>query len=177
MKNDGKFKDLHEKHAGFAYVKALQILKSPQDVEDVLQESWMRVYKNLDKIDPNAESRARAYIGRIVANECFRLLKKNISVKSDTESSIEGLYDLEDVSVSVEGEIISEENAEELEAALSALNESERQIFVMKHLDDMRNVDIAKTLGLDAEYVGVKLARIAKKLAKAKGLKHWTQRK
>jgi RNA polymerase sigma-70 factor (ECF subfamily) len=177
MKNDKKFKTLYEKYVAFAYAKASRILKSPQDLEDALQESWIRVYKNLDKINADAESRARAYIGRIVANECFRLLKKNISVKSDTESPIDGLYDTEDVSGSVEGKIISEETIGELETALSALNESERHIFVMKHLDDMRNVDIAKILGLDAEYVGVKLARIAKKLAKAKGLKHWAQRK
>jgi RNA polymerase sigma-70 factor (ECF subfamily) len=177
MKNDKKFKTLHEKHAGFAYVKASRILKSPQDIKDALQEAWIRVHKNLDKISVDAESRARAYIGRIVENECFRFFKKNISEKGDMESPIDGLYELEDISVSVEGEIVAGENTRELEAALSALSETEKHIFVMKHLDDMRNADIAKVLGLDAEYVGMKLARIAKKLAKAKGLKHWAQRK
>jgi RNA polymerase sigma-70 factor (ECF subfamily) len=177
MKNDKKFKALHEKHAGFAYVKASRILKSPQDIEDALQEAWIRVHKNLDKIDIDAEARARAYIGRIVENECFRLFKKNISGKSDMESPIDGLYKAEDVSASVEAAIVAEENAEELEAALSALSETEKRIFLMKHSDDMRNADIAKTLGLDAEYVGMKLTRIAKKLAKAKGLKQWAQKK
>ena len=88
---------------------------------------------------------------------------------------IDGLYELEDISASVEAGIIAEENAEELEAALSALSETEKHIFLMKHSDDMRNADIAKMLGLDAEYVGMKLARIAKKLAKAKVLRHWGQ--
>jgi RNA polymerase sigma factor (sigma-70 family) len=82
---------------------------------------------------------------------------------------------LEDISISVEGEIISEENIAELESVLNTLTETEKHIFVMKHLDDMRNADIAKMLGLDAEYVGMKLTRIAKKLAKAKVLRHWGQ--
>jgi RNA polymerase sigma-70 factor (ECF subfamily) len=177
MKNDKKFKILHEKYARFAYAKASRKLKSPQDIEDALQEAWIRVYKNLDKISVDSESRAQAYIGRIITNECLRFFKKNISEKNDRELPIDGLYELKDVSVSVEGKIISEENLEELEVALSALNEMEKDIFAMKYLDDMRNMDIARVLGLDAKYVGMKLIRIAKKMAKMKSLKYWAQRK
>jgi RNA polymerase sigma-70 factor (ECF subfamily) len=177
MKNDKKFKALYEKYAGFAYFKALQILKSPQDIEDALQEAWIRLYKNLDKIDIDIESRTQAYVGRIVVNECFRFFKKNISEKSDMESPIDGLYDSEDISVSVEGEIISEENMAELERAMNTLTVTEKHIFVMKHSDGLRNVEIAEVLGIDSKYVGMKLACIAKKMAKAKELKYWVQKK
>ncbi|MDR0424539.1 MAG: sigma-70 family RNA polymerase sigma factor [Clostridiales Family XIII bacterium] len=176
MKKDNKFKELYEKYAKFAYHKACRILKQPQDIEDTLQEAWIRIYNNMDKIDMDSEARAQAYIGRIVANECYRLLGKNNPANSDMESIDGGFNELEDISASVEAAVIAKEGMEELKAALDGMKETDRHIFTMKNLDGMKNKEIADLFGLGAEYVGMRLSRISKKLAKSEVLKRWVKK-
>jgi RNA polymerase sigma-70 factor (ECF subfamily) len=171
MKNETKFRELHEKYAKFAYRKACKMLKRPQDTEDALQEAWIRVYKNIDKLDLDSGVRTRAYIGRIVTNECLRILNKNNSSKSDVKLPDEWFNSIEDISASPEAEAIAKESMEGLMAVINSLSEMDRHIFLLKHLDEMKNKEIADMLGLDAKYVGARLARIAKKLMKKEELK------
>ncbi|MCK7554685.1 sigma-70 family RNA polymerase sigma factor [Chitinophaga sedimenti] len=52
----------------------LQLVKSEPDVAEVLQEAFVRVWLNRDKL-PDIENPG-GWVRRIIMNECYRLLKK-----------------------------------------------------------------------------------------------------
>jgi RNA polymerase sigma-70 factor (ECF subfamily) len=76
---------------------------------------------------------------------------------------------VEDMSASVEAEVIAKESMDELEASLGKLDDMEKRIIVMRHVDELKNTEIAKILGVSAAQARMKLFRAIKKLAKIMG--------
>ncbi|MDR1891493.1 MAG: sigma-70 family RNA polymerase sigma factor [Oscillospiraceae bacterium] len=166
MNNSARFISIYEKYRRYMYSRVSSVLKEPHDIEDALQEAWIRVYKNLGKISADDGPRAMGYMGTVAVNEALRILSKNNSRPDETEWGTDGLDIIEDISVSVEMRIINAEATEELESSLNVLDDIEKRIFVMKHAYEMKNTEIAGILGISAAKVGMKLFRAAGKLAK-----------
>src|SRR6266700_6757787 len=66
---------------------AMNLLRSPEDAQDVYQEAFLRVYKNLDKF--RFDCSFHTWIYRIVTNLCLDHMRKR-KVRKEESSQVEG---------------------------------------------------------------------------------------
>lgn len=122
------------------------------DADDLVQEIFIKIWKNLDKF--REESKLYTWIYTIASNECLNFLKKKrnkyflplVDVAAELNQKIEqSTY------------ISGDEVEKKLQKALLTLPDKQRMVFNMKYYDDMKYEEIAEITntsvgGLKASY-------------------------
>jgi len=112
------------------------------DTDDLVQEVFVKVWKNLDKFREDAQLYTWVY--RIATNECLNFLKKKkkrffISI-NDVGAELADKID--------EGKYISGDEIQlKLQKALLTLPEKQRLVFNMKYFDEMTYQQISDIVG------------------------------
>ena len=147
---------LYEETKTVVYGFALSILKNTHDAEDVLQETYIRIYDYAHTYKPSGNP--MAWILQISKNLSLMLLRKK-NRENSTEESEKDLLISDDFSSGI---------AEQLSVtdAMLKLTESERQIITLHAVSDLKHREIAKLLGLPLPTVLSKYRRSIKKLQK-----------
>jgi RNA polymerase sigma-70 factor, ECF subfamily len=116
---------------------ALGMTGSPDVAEDILQASFIKAYHHLHEV----RGRFDAWLFRIVANACKDWLKniRRSHLSYDEDDQPSGLQTPEE-------EMDRSELRSDLERALSALPESLREAFVMKHVEGRSYEEMAVLL-------------------------------
>lgn len=111
------------------------------DADDLVQESFIKVWNNLDKF--RGESNLYTWIYRIATNEVLAFIKKQKSQNTvslhDVESSLSNTLK-EDVYFNGDDAQIK------LQQALASLPPKQRLVFNMKYFDEMKYEEIAEIL-------------------------------
>ena len=112
------------------------------DADDLVQETFIKVYRNLDSF--RADSQLYTWIYRIATNECLNFLKKKkrrfFLPIGDVEHE---LLQKIDESPYLEGDEIQKK----LQKALLKLPEKQRLVFNMKYFDELKYEEIADITG------------------------------
>ena len=96
------FHELYEAYSKAMYNICLRMTGHSSDAEDVLQEAFVQVFKNLEKLE--SDSSLTAWIKRIVVNHCLSYLRKKRSTweeVGDTEAAAEAEIDEEEHALTV----------------------------------------------------------------------------
>lgn len=72
--DENAFRLLVEKFSGFAFSVAFRILNDEEESKDIIQESFMSVWKNIK--DFNNESNFKNWLYRIIVNKCMDSLRR-----------------------------------------------------------------------------------------------------
>jgi RNA polymerase sigma-70 factor (ECF subfamily) len=108
------------------------------DVEDQLQEVWLDVFRHLPRLaDPQA---LRAWLYRIARDRAFGRLRKTRREESLDEAE---MID----PAAANGEPFTPEDAARIHAALDRLPEDQREILVLRFLEEMSYEEIARVVG------------------------------
>ena len=67
---------LYNAYKQFMYNISMSLLGKKEDAEDAVQDSFVRIIKNLDKIQNPYSRKTKSYITVITKNICFDKLKK-----------------------------------------------------------------------------------------------------
>lgn len=73
-RDESALADLYDRHSSLAYGVILRILRNPQDADDVLQETFVRVWSRSDTYDASLGSPA-AWLTRIARNRAIDRLR------------------------------------------------------------------------------------------------------
>ena len=149
---------------------AFGILKNESDVDDVVQESYIKAFSNLKQLE--SPEKFESWLSRIVANKCKDYIKKNKPLlfsdyENDSDEPIE--WDIEDDSKEYNPEevLISSDTRNQLLQLLNSLPDEQRICFIYYAVDGMKIAEIAEMLDVP---VGTVKSRInyAKSKMKAK---------
>lgn len=148
-------KKLEEAYAAFhkiCYYQALSILKDPSLAEDAVQETFLILSKNLDKIDSGSSRQTGNYLITILKNLCFYWQNKR---RCEVE--------WEDVdpasSLSTEDTVVQRLSVEALKEAIEQLNPIYRQALSLKYYCGFSNLEISKLLHISENLVSVRIFR------------------
>ena len=83
------FNKLLDEYKNRVYSYAVYLLRNSEDAEDVTQEVFVKLWKNLDKIDPD---RTGAWIMRVAHNQCINMTRKQKTHRSCETHSGEPLF-------------------------------------------------------------------------------------
>lgn len=142
----------------------LQLVKTEQDAAEVLQEAFLRVWLNRDKI-PEIENPG-GWVRRIVINECYRLLKKN-GLRAKVHNAIQDASQINTAShFHAEHRLVLNETSNLIEAALKELSPRQHTIYKLNREQGKRVLEIAQLLDLSPDYVKKTLATALDKIRK-----------
>ena len=125
----------------FAYVDT-------QTVEDILQEVFIKIYKNLNDFDLDLSFSSWAY--RITHNEAINYLKKldrqkSIPLESDDEDVV-SLISILESDVDIVKELSKKELQKKVQEVLSMLSPDFREILILKFLEEKEYKEISDIL-------------------------------
>jgi RNA polymerase sigma-70 factor (ECF subfamily) len=153
------FDYLYEKYKRLLYAKAYDILKDSGLAEDAVSEAYIRVYRNMHRIEGPDSGQTAAFLVTIVKNVAITMYhKRNKVVPADfSEYEEASEYNLEQ---SVETKAEAEQAVELLEK----LGEELKAVFLLKYAHGLPHKEIGQVLGITENNVTVKQKKKKKKL-------------
>jgi len=168
------FQELYDRHRKDVRNYIVWFLSGCRDVEDIVQEVFLRVYERLEDYDPARP--ARPWLLRIAGNVAINVAEKEMAQKRNAEdgptmslsrmsSDGEFLIDVPD-----HRELLPEEHAmqqemlDRLQGLLADLPEHERELIRSLHLEGMSQREAAEALDMPRETVRDKNQRLLQTL-------------
>jgi RNA polymerase sigma-70 factor, ECF subfamily len=154
---------------------AYNLLRSAEDANDIYQEAYLRVYRNLHAF--RFDCSFQTWLYRIVTNLCLDTLRKR-RVRKEESGTVETADGTLDRMVSFEEErvhgdpqreLLSSQLRERIGTALTGLTPRERMVFELRHYQGMRLRAIGETLGTSEEAAKNCLFRATQKMRVALG--------
>ena len=78
--NRGAMQELYSRTVGVMTAVCSRYVVDPDDVKDVLQESYLKVFKGITGFTPHNDGSLQAWVRRIVINESLQLLRRKKSL-------------------------------------------------------------------------------------------------
>ncbi|WP_179376397.1 RNA polymerase sigma factor [Winogradskyella wichelsiae] len=138
---EAAFRELLQLYKERLYWHIRKIVLNHDDADDVLQNSFIKIYRSIDKF--KGESKLFSWMYRIATNESITLLNKNakrlqITNEEYQDKAINNLT----ADVYFEGDAIQLK----LQKAIATLPEKQQLVFNMRYFDDLKYKDIAAIL-------------------------------
>lgn len=135
------FKELLKLYKERLYWHIRKIVISHNDADDVLQNTFIKVYRNIDKF--KGDSKLFSWLYRIATNESITLINKNakrlqITNKEHQTNAINNLT----ADVYFEGDAIQLK----LQQAIATLPHKQQLVFNMRYFEDLKYKDMAEIL-------------------------------
>ncbi len=154
---------------------AMNLLRSPEDAQDVYQEAFLRVYKNLNNF--RFDCSFHTWLYRIVTNLCLDQLRKRKVRKEEPTviTTAEGVLDRADTLAEARADgdpqrsLYSGQLRRKIKDVLSGLTPRERMVFEMRHYQGLRLRNIGEILGTSEEAAKNCLFRANQKMRAALG--------
>lgn len=145
-------RQLYAEFTGMMFGVALRYTNTRSDAEDVLQESWIKVFRHLQSF--SQFNSFEGWLRRIVVNTAITHYRRNqkhvhhldVTEVHATPASIEAFKDLEFT-------------REELEHAMAQLPTGYGMVFKMYVIDGFKHKEIADQLGIDLNTSKSQLSR------------------
>ena len=159
------FRALVERHSRSVFRLAFRMTGNEQDAEDVVQESFLRAYRQLGRFESRANFGTWLY--RITANCAVDLMRARQARHDQARG--ESLDDAAAADVrsdrpDPERLSGSAEIRQRVSAAMAALSPLERAAFTLRHYEGRSIEEISRTLGLGTSAAKHSVFRAVKKL-------------
>jgi RNA polymerase sigma-70 factor (ECF subfamily) len=166
------FRALVERHSRPLFRLAFRMTGNQHDAEDVVQESFLRAYRQLGKFDERASFGTWLY--RIATNCSLDVMRaRKLRAKQEAGPEAEH-FEMEDPVLSLpsgdptpERVAMSGEVRERVAEAMNELSTSERTAFVLRHFEGMRMEDISRVLECQPGAAKHSVFRAVQKLRRA----------
>lgn len=150
------FEKIYKAACGFVYSVALRITNSKEDAEDIIQDVFIKIYKNLKKFQ--FRSSFKTWLYRITTNIAinhYRRISKERNRRVDYDVAIKT-----ESTPDATGEIIDREDNERLVASLlDLLNPDQRACIILREIEGLNYREISEVLKININTVRSRLRR------------------
>ncbi|QWH16175.1 RNA polymerase sigma factor [Bacillus mycoides] len=157
-----KMEELYELYEQKIYYVAYSILNNIQQAEDAVQETFITLYKNLEKLHSLNTQELKRYILRIAKNKAIDSYRKNKRHEVFLEEYQRESTEVVDENIEEwEKRVMSEV---QIDTLLKELNESNRQIFKYKVFYNLTYQEISNAMGITEANVRKQFERARKRV-------------
>ncbi|MDB4908920.1 MAG: polymerase sigma factor, sigma-70 family [Gemmatimonadetes bacterium] len=151
------FRELVDRHSPACLRYATRVLGNRHDAEDVVQDSFVRAFRALDRYDPQRDF--RGWLFAIVVNRCrsaavVRSRRWNRLVPEAAEHRQVPVREAD----ARHGEL------EEVQEALAQLDPALREAFLLKYVEDMSYDEMSRVTGVGAPALRMRAMRACRRL-------------
>lgn len=147
--DEGCFETLILSCRGKAYNIALRYIKNEHDAMDILQESFIKVFRNLDKFNEN--SKFETWVYRIVVNTCHDFLRKKkdifydaASSKGNDEDETAAEPEIADREPTPEEAVLNREHSSYILECLNELTDEQKEIIILRDIQQFSYEEISE---------------------------------
>lgn len=132
------FEEFYKEYAGKLYSVAFRMVNNRQDAMDIVQESFVRAYKNWEKF--RSESAVSTWLYKITLNLSYDFLNKKTN---------KGLLpiekDFEDEKLHIgEQNLINSDRLDSIKKEIDNLTPKQKMVFILKCYEELTYEEIAK---------------------------------
>jgi len=140
-----------------------RLLGWPSDVDDVVQDVFVDALRNLHRFD--GRSSVLTWLTRLTLNRCRTHQRKQWIRLSFLRSKRANMGAAGSASESdTSNSVITQETIHQVHAAIRQLNQKDREVIVLRYLEELPIDRIAKTLSLSRGATDVRLSRARQRL-------------
>jgi len=156
------FAELVDLYKDKVYKVSYRMLGNQQEAEDVAQETFLRVYANIDSYDPSYKF--STWIYRIASNLSIDQLRKKKQIYS-LDKQVEGTEGLEwhdrlsDPGQGPEDQLLTGELQGQVQEAINSLTPKYRSIMILRYLEDLSLSEISEVLKLPVSTIKTRIHR------------------
>ena len=162
------FRLLVERHSRSVFRLAFRMTGNEQDAEDVVQETFLRAYKQLSHYE--SRSSFATWLYRIASNYSLDLIRMRKRHQDKRESDPEegrGVLDTVAATEPAQDRLVfSIQVQQSVTAAMNELSDLERSAFVLRHFEGMSIEEIGSMLGTSLNATKHSIFRAVQKLRK-----------
>ena len=133
------FERLMRQHERMVLTTALRLLGNREDARDAAQEVFLRLYRNLAKVE--SAGNLAGWLYRVTVNVCHDQRRKQPETASVELSALPAR------DASPQQEVAEAERRRALELSLRMLGEKERTALVLRDLEGLSTAEVARILG------------------------------
>lgn len=158
------FQQIMSKYGDRVMGLAFHFTKNYQDAEDLYQETFIKVYRNINAF--RFESEFFTWVYRILANQAFNYFRKSKRMTTVDPGENDYLWETipADKSCEPDQATLNSSLREEIDRALLQLSPQQRVVFILKHYEGKKIRDIALILDCTEGTVKRYLFRATRKL-------------
>lgn len=152
-----KFRTLVNHHATHVYSLALHMLGRPEEAEDVSQEAYIRLWKNIESIEAE---QVKPWLMKVTRNLCI----DHIRARRDEVDAELYEFECDNERYQPAKALVESDLSKWLTNAIAALREPYKSLLVMSDVQYKSQKEIAKILELSISQVKVYLHRARQQL-------------
>lgn len=134
------FERLMRQHERLVLATALRLLGNLEDAQDAAQEVFLRLYRNLAKVE--AAGNFAGWLYRVTVNVCHDQRRRQ-----PPTCAVEDAADFAAPGADPQQELTAIERRRALELSLRRLGQKERAALVLRDLEGLSTADVAQALG------------------------------
>ncbi len=156
-KDRSKFESVYLKYRNLMLNRAYDILKDSELAEDAVHNAFLRILKNLSKIDKADDLKTRLFVTVIIDNVAKTMYNKEHKVILTELTDIDAKINIE--------EIIEDRDAvQHIMEAVGSLPETYSYVIFLKYFNKFSDKEIASALDISVSAVRKRLLRGKKRL-------------
>jgi RNA polymerase sigma-70 factor, ECF subfamily len=159
----GAFALMVDANSDQIYRLALKMLGDEQDAEDVLQETFIKAFKNIQRFE--GRSKLSTWLYRIAVNESLMILRKRKGITVDIDQDFETddgelmPRQITDWCCLPEKELMSAETRQAIDQAIKTLSDTNRAAFLLRDVEGLSTHEAAEVLNISESALKVRLMR------------------
>ncbi len=156
------FAVLVDRYKDLVFTLCLRMLKNREEAEEVAQDTFVKVYRSLDKF--KGDSKFSTWIYKVAYHSCLDRLKRNkkeylnVAIDEFTEHQVKTIDNALE-------SLIEEERKQAIQDCLQLLPAEDGFLLTLYYFEEQSLEEISKIVNLTPNNVKVKLFRSRKKLA------------
>jgi RNA polymerase sigma-70 factor, ECF subfamily len=156
------FRLLVDRHSRSLYRLAFRMTGKAEDAEDVVQETFIRAYRQLSRFE--ARANVSTWLYRIAFNCAVDFLRAKPRRAATTEDEVLERLAAPSDGPSMDDLVYAGQIGEQLQVALGGLSEKERAAFLMRHYHGCSIEEIGSTLGMKTNATKHSIFRAVRKM-------------
>jgi RNA polymerase sigma-70 factor (ECF subfamily) len=157
------FAELLDQNSAKIYRLALKMVGNAQDAEDILQETFIKAYKNIDKFE--GRSKLSTWLYRIAVNQSLMVIRKRKQDELPLDAEVE-IQNGDTVPRQIvdwcclpEKELLSSETHLHIKEAIKTLSDTNRAAFLLRDVEGLSTREAAEALDISESALKVRLMR------------------
>jgi RNA polymerase sigma factor (sigma-70 family) len=142
QKEEAAWKELFEVHSGSLTYVCSRYIIDRDSVNDVLQNSFIQMFRSIDSFEFRGNGSLKAWITRIVVNESLKHIKQNVDFKIIADDS-----EIPDIQHEEEPDL-EEISQQEIMNMIHTLPDGYRTVFNLFVFEEKSHREIAEILGI-----------------------------
>lgn len=156
---------IYRRHVRYLSALCSRYITEDEDIKDVLQESFIRIFTSLDSFKYRGEGALKAWMAKITLNETLKFVRNNSRLPIDS-------IDDKDMNIA-DGDSMETEDipTDVLHQLIRKLPDGYRTVFNLYVIDDKSHKEIAQLLGIKENTSASQLHKAKSMLARK--IKHY----